>query len=290
MKFFAAAAALVGAASAMQYSNVTYTTEVVTAYTTYCPAATQITQNGKTYTATEATTLTITDCPCTITKPVSKMMPKPTMSAAPTAPAQVVAPAPKNYTTTVLTTDYYTTYCPQPTTVVQKNVTYTVHSATTLTITNCPCTLTTTVPVTTTTIVTDKFTTYCPAPTTTVFGSQTFTVTKPTTLTVSNCPTTMVSVVPVMAPATMSSAMPSSMMSAQSSSMMSAMPTTSAKPTYVANPFAPSASVNGTSTANKTASASASIYTPAQQTGNSGARVGAGVGAVAGVVGLAFFL
>lgn len=30
-----------------------YTTEVVTAYTTYCPAATQLSYNGQTYTVTE---------------------------------------------------------------------------------------------------------------------------------------------------------------------------------------------------------------------------------------------
>jgi hypothetical protein len=53
-----------------QNGTVAYTTEVVTALTTYCPAATQLTHNGKTYTVTSATTLTITNCPCTITKPV----------------------------------------------------------------------------------------------------------------------------------------------------------------------------------------------------------------------------
>ncbi|CAD0013215.1 unnamed protein product [Aureobasidium pullulans] len=42
-----------------------YTTEIVTALTTYCPAATT---NGKTYTVSSATTLTITDCPCTVVK------------------------------------------------------------------------------------------------------------------------------------------------------------------------------------------------------------------------------
>jgi len=36
----------------------------------------------------------------------------------------------------------YTTICPSPTTIVQNNVTYTVSSSTTLTITNCPCTIT----------------------------------------------------------------------------------------------------------------------------------------------------
>ena len=63
--------------------------EVVTAWTTYCPEATTFSHAGVTYTVTEvgivnitvcpqqqltltqATTLTITNCPCTITKSVS---------------------------------------------------------------------------------------------------------------------------------------------------------------------------------------------------------------------------
>jgi len=69
MKFLAVAA-LVGAAAAAMHGNVTYTTEVVTAYTTYCPEATTLTYANKTYTITSATTLTITDCPCTVSKPV----------------------------------------------------------------------------------------------------------------------------------------------------------------------------------------------------------------------------
>ncbi|KAL2018850.1 hypothetical protein VTK56DRAFT_339 [Thermocarpiscus australiensis] len=69
MKFSTAVLALAAGASA--HSNVTYTTEVVTAITTYCPEATTLTHGGKTYTITEATTLTITDCPCTIKKPVT---------------------------------------------------------------------------------------------------------------------------------------------------------------------------------------------------------------------------
>ncbi len=69
-----------------------YTTEVVTEYTTYCPEPTTFTYGTVTYTVTEvslngwrkplsrykiqgltleqATTITITDCPCTVTKPV----------------------------------------------------------------------------------------------------------------------------------------------------------------------------------------------------------------------------
>ncbi|KAG6130395.1 hypothetical protein E4U12_004223 [Claviceps purpurea] len=71
-------ASVVGAQSfsSSRLSNVTtsagiaYTTEVVTALTTYCPLATTLTYGNKTYTIKSATTLTITDCPCTIHKPV----------------------------------------------------------------------------------------------------------------------------------------------------------------------------------------------------------------------------
>jgi len=45
-----------------------YTTEVVTSFTTYCPQATQFAIGNKTYTVSKATTLTITDCPCTLTR------------------------------------------------------------------------------------------------------------------------------------------------------------------------------------------------------------------------------
>ncbi|KAF5233819.1 hypothetical protein FANTH_12423 [Fusarium anthophilum] len=68
MKFATALAFAAGVAA--HAKNVTYTTEVVTAYTTYCPGPTEIVHGDKTYTVTEATTLTITDCPCTVTKPV----------------------------------------------------------------------------------------------------------------------------------------------------------------------------------------------------------------------------
>jgi len=68
---YSVAAILALAASASAWSNVTYTTEVVTALTTVCPASTQLTYNGVTYTVTESTTLTITNCPCTLVKPVT---------------------------------------------------------------------------------------------------------------------------------------------------------------------------------------------------------------------------
>lgn len=68
---FSVAAVVAAAAGAAAHANVTVTTEVVDVYTTYCPSATEITHGTKTWTVTEATTLTISDCPCTITKPVT---------------------------------------------------------------------------------------------------------------------------------------------------------------------------------------------------------------------------
>lgn len=93
MRSFIASAALVAgvAAHGNGTAPVQYTTEIVTAYTTYCPAATQITHGAETYTVTEATTLTITNCPCTVTKPViSTPVVVPTSNApvVPTSPAE----------------------------------------------------------------------------------------------------------------------------------------------------------------------------------------------------------
>ncbi|KAH8805897.1 clock-controlled protein 6 [Xylogone sp. PMI_703] len=51
---------------------------------------------------------------------------------------------------TTITTDIYTTVCPSPTSIVVGNQTYTVTESTTLTITNCPCTISTPVVPTTT--------------------------------------------------------------------------------------------------------------------------------------------
>ncbi|KAF2762749.1 hypothetical protein EJ05DRAFT_481638 [Pseudovirgaria hyperparasitica] len=64
----------------------TVVTTVVTAFTTVCPTPTTMTYNGKTYTVTASTTLTITNCPCTITHPAGQ--------PAPTPPAGKPAPAP----------------------------------------------------------------------------------------------------------------------------------------------------------------------------------------------------
>ncbi|TVY37554.1 Clock-controlled protein [Lachnellula subtilissima] len=85
------------ASAAVKNGTVAYTTEVHTAYTTVCPASTQLTFNGVTYTATASTTLTITNCPCTIVKPVSTsavvycatFTPKPAPSSAVVVPPPV---------------------------------------------------------------------------------------------------------------------------------------------------------------------------------------------------------
>jgi hypothetical protein len=70
-----ALAALVATASASAFEKrnetISYTTEIHTAYTTVCPASTQLTFNGVTYTVSESTTLTISNCPCTIVKPIT---------------------------------------------------------------------------------------------------------------------------------------------------------------------------------------------------------------------------
>lgn len=44
------------------------TTTIVSIFTTSCPAPTTFSTNGQTYTATEATVITVTDCPCTLTR------------------------------------------------------------------------------------------------------------------------------------------------------------------------------------------------------------------------------
>ncbi|KKY19466.1 putative gpi anchored serine-threonine rich protein [Diplodia seriata] len=76
--------------------NASYVTEIVTAYTTFCPYATELTHNGKTYTVTKPTTLTITDCPggCTVTKPVYTSVVTDCKSCSASASASVSAPVP----------------------------------------------------------------------------------------------------------------------------------------------------------------------------------------------------
>jgi hypothetical protein len=103
MKFSAAAVIAAAAGASAWKGNVTYTTEVVTAVTTYCPAATEVTYGGTTYTITEATTLTITDCPCTITRPVTTTSYSNSTAAAPTKSVGTVSVSPSKTASTVPT-------------------------------------------------------------------------------------------------------------------------------------------------------------------------------------------
>ncbi|KAF4946069.1 hypothetical protein FGADI_11469 [Fusarium gaditjirri] len=96
-------------------SSIPTITEVTTAFTTYCPYPTTFTYNDQTYTVTEATTLTITDCPGNECTPP--------------------APGKSFYRTEDVTT--FTTYCPYPTTFTYNDQTYTVTEATTLIVTGC---------------------------------------------------------------------------------------------------------------------------------------------------------
>lgn len=64
---FAKLAVVAGlAASVSAWANETWVTTTVSVLTTVCPAATALTFNGVTYTATASETITITNCPCTI--------------------------------------------------------------------------------------------------------------------------------------------------------------------------------------------------------------------------------
>ncbi|KAM0278659.1 hypothetical protein ACHAQH_005046 [Verticillium albo-atrum] len=53
-------------AAAYDYEDIVYTTVVTTAYETYCPLPTTFGYKNVTYTVTTPTTVTITNCPCTI--------------------------------------------------------------------------------------------------------------------------------------------------------------------------------------------------------------------------------
>lgn len=122
---FSVAASLAFAAGAMAQSGMPayptngtyYTTITTTAITTYCPYATTLTQGGKTYTITEATTLTITDCPCTLTKAIIPTLAPstvlytscpPSASAAPAPPMKSIAPLANSAYTNPLTVIYNT--------------------------------------------------------------------------------------------------------------------------------------------------------------------------------------
>jgi len=121
MKYSVAAVVLAAAGSVSAWyptnDTVVYTTEIVDVYTTVCPAGSAVTYNGHTYTNTETdtSTIVITDCPCTISKPIYTT----SAVAAPSSQAPVypnattpVATAPVAPTTPVVVG---TTYVPSPT-------------------------------------------------------------------------------------------------------------------------------------------------------------------------------
>lgn len=166
--------------------GVVYTTEVVTSLETYCPGPTQVTYGGTTYTVTEATTLTITDCPCTISKPVAP-------TSVPSTPENKCAKDCQ---------DAYNKCRVQP----HANMSYCAakfaeclgHSpfgddGSLVTPTACSTTQAPATPtgVVYTTEVVTELTTVCPSPTTMTFNNVTYTVSEPTTLTVTDCPCTI---------------------------------------------------------------------------------------------------
>ncbi|KAM0227590.1 hypothetical protein ACHAPO_011385 [Fusarium lateritium] len=185
VKTAAFATALFGAANASPHyappSNETihYTTEVVTHLTTYCPAPTTLTYGDKTYTVTKATTLTIEDCSCTITKPVATATgyapPKPThakdcaemcsdkFDECRVAPNANMATCAAEYAACLGYNPWESGKFVEPK--------------------SCHEGVKPTGPAYTTEVVT-KLTTYCPEKTTLTYGNQTIPVTKPGTVTV----------------------------------------------------------------------------------------------------------
>ncbi|KAG9259172.1 uncharacterized protein F5Z01DRAFT_669899 [Emericellopsis atlantica] len=90
-------AAAATAVSAATNGTVVTTTKVVDVYTTYCPEPTTFELGKKKYTVTEPTTLTITDCPCTIVEPCYTCEAQPTATlphppVKPTAATKPVVP------------------------------------------------------------------------------------------------------------------------------------------------------------------------------------------------------
>lgn len=65
---------LAGAVAAGYANETTEANSTLTVFTTYCPEATTFVVNNVTYTAEGPTTITITDCPCTV-EPASSSKP-----------------------------------------------------------------------------------------------------------------------------------------------------------------------------------------------------------------------
>ncbi|KAI0380812.1 hypothetical protein F5Y04DRAFT_256766 [Hypomontagnella monticulosa] len=116
IQILAPAAGLFAAAKAWGETGVVWTTVVETDYTTYCPSPTTFAWHNVTYTATSETTITITNCPCTVT--YSQPPPVTTTSYPPTLlPTGGTTSYPyTNSTPTVIT------YTPPPSTYISGTV------------------------------------------------------------------------------------------------------------------------------------------------------------------------
>jgi len=88
--------ALAAGANAWYNDTIVWTTEVVDTYVTVCPASATITYNGHTYTntLTESSTITVTNCPCTVSKPVYTTSSVYCNTCAPSVPAVSAPSAP----------------------------------------------------------------------------------------------------------------------------------------------------------------------------------------------------
>ncbi|THW70632.1 hypothetical protein D6D19_07700 [Aureobasidium pullulans] len=111
--------------------GVVYTTEVVTALTTVCPAPTAgayVTTLGKNvYTVSSATTITVKDCPCTISKPVTSAPAasacatqlfdgcNPARSACPNGPGSYITVTPSTYPTSYVVNGQTVSFTAAPT-------------------------------------------------------------------------------------------------------------------------------------------------------------------------------
>ncbi|KAI0851576.1 hypothetical protein F5Y00DRAFT_12946 [Daldinia vernicosa] len=96
-----------------------WTTVVETDYTTYCPSPTTFAWHNVTYTATTETTLTITNCPCTVTysqPPPVTITSYPPSTFIPTGTAPVPSYPYSNVSSTVIT------YTPTPSTYISGTV------------------------------------------------------------------------------------------------------------------------------------------------------------------------
>ncbi|KAF2227241.1 hypothetical protein BDZ85DRAFT_988 [Elsinoe ampelina] len=68
-------------------------TEVVQSFTTFCPGPTTLVYNGQSYVATGPTVLTVTNCPCTVTRAVSSATPAVTTPATNYVPSSNSTPS-----------------------------------------------------------------------------------------------------------------------------------------------------------------------------------------------------